>query len=204
MASWSTKTGHALAKALGIKLQDAGASEELMRGESVLTTGSFVEESPTAAEWFRDLVPGRADCTHYVRSLFPFINWIGYYNAKWLVGDLVAGITVGAVVVPQGMAYALLANLEPEYGLYSSFMGVIIYWFFATSKDITIGVCYYVTLPSSSHKCLDCLEPFETGEPQVLTTILSPLPFSPQLSATLSSMFETNTPNTSRIKWRQR
>lgn len=139
MASWSTKTGHALAKALGIKLQGAGASEELMRGESVLTTGSFVEESPTAAEWFRDLVPGRTDCTHYVRSLFPFINWIGYYNAKWLVGDLVAGITVGAVVVPQGMAYALLANLEPEYGLYSSFMGVIIYWFFATSKDITIG-----------------------------------------------------------------
>ena len=39
------------------------------------------------------------------------------------------------------MAYALLANLKPEYGLYSSFMGVVIYWFFATSKDITIGVC---------------------------------------------------------------
>ena len=38
------------------------------------------------------------------------------------------------------MAYALLANLEVEYGLYTSFMGVLIYWFFATSKDITIGV----------------------------------------------------------------
>jgi sodium-independent sulfate anion transporter 11 len=50
------------------------------------------------------------------------------------------GITVGAVVVPQGMAYALLAKLEPQFGLYSSFMGVLIYWFFATSKDITIGV----------------------------------------------------------------
>jgi MFS superfamily sulfate permease-like transporter len=50
------------------------------------------------------------------------------------------GITVGAVVVPQGMAYALLAQLPPQFGLYSSFMGVMIYWFFATSKDITIGV----------------------------------------------------------------
>jgi MFS superfamily sulfate permease-like transporter len=50
------------------------------------------------------------------------------------------GITIGAVVVPQGMAYAKLANLEVQFGLYSSFMGVIIYWFFATSKDITIGV----------------------------------------------------------------
>lgn len=38
------------------------------------------------------------------------------------------------------MAYAKLAELEPQYGLYSSFMGVLIYWFFATSKDITIGV----------------------------------------------------------------
>jgi sodium-independent sulfate anion transporter 11 len=50
------------------------------------------------------------------------------------------GVTIGAVVVPQGMAYAKLANLEVQFGLYSSFMGVLIYWFFATSKDITIGV----------------------------------------------------------------
>jgi sodium-independent sulfate anion transporter 11 len=49
------------------------------------------------------------------------------------------GITVGAVVVPQSMAYSKLAQLPPEFGLYSSFMGVLIYWFFATSKDITIG-----------------------------------------------------------------
>ena len=54
--------------------------------------------------------------------------------------DLRAGITVGAVVVPQSMAYAKLALLDVQFGLYSSFMGVLIYWFFATSKDITIGV----------------------------------------------------------------
>ena len=53
---------------------------------------------------------------------------------------MLTGITVGAVVVPQGMAYALLANLPTQFGLYTSFMGVLIYWFFATSKDITIGV----------------------------------------------------------------
>lgn len=46
------------------------------------------------------------------------------------------------MVVPQGMAYAKLANLPVEFGLYSSFMGVLIYWFFATSKDITIGVSH--------------------------------------------------------------
>jgi sodium-independent sulfate anion transporter 11 len=40
------------------------------------------------------------------------------------------------------MAYAKLALLEPQFGLYASFMGVMLYWFFATSKDITIGVSH--------------------------------------------------------------
>lgn len=50
------------------------------------------------------------------------------------------------------MAYAKLAELEPQYGLYSSFMGVLIYWFFATSKDITIGVsCALRDSPPDPH-----------------------------------------------------
>jgi sodium-independent sulfate anion transporter 11 len=44
------------------------------------------------------------------------------------------------------MGYALLANLPPEYGLYTSFVGFLFYWFFATSKDITIGVSLTVLL----------------------------------------------------------
>ncbi|KAG7132299.1 Sulfate permease 2 like protein [Verticillium longisporum] len=139
MTSTRTKIGHGLAKVLGIKLQENEPQEEMLRGESVISTQSFVEEQPTSAEWLAELVPDAEFCRKYVKSLFPFVNWIGYYNVGWLIGDLVAGITVGAVVVPQGMAYALLANLDPEFGLYSSFMGVLIYWFFATSKDITIG-----------------------------------------------------------------
>jgi sodium-independent sulfate anion transporter 11 len=74
-----------------------------------------------------------------MRSLFPFWNWIFHYNLTWLFGDVIAGVTVGFVVIPQGMAYALLAKLPPEYGLYTSFVGFILYWAFATSKDITIG-----------------------------------------------------------------
>jgi solute carrier family 26 (sodium-independent sulfate anion transporter), member 11 len=54
--------------------------------------------------------------------------------------DRRAGLTVSLVVVPQAMAYALLANLSPEYGLYTSFVGATIYWIFGTSKDIVIGV----------------------------------------------------------------
>lgn len=50
-----------------------------------------------------------------------------YTDLGWLTGDLIAGITVGMVVVPQGMSYAQIATLPAQYGLYSSFVGVFIY-----------------------------------------------------------------------------
>ncbi|ROT40085.1 sulfate permease [Sodiomyces alkalinus F11] len=133
-----SRAGNALAKVLGIKLPEPGETEELLREESVLSTGSFAEEPPTSAEWLRELVPDRTACVNYVTSLFPFVNWVGYYNLKWFTGDLVAGITVGAVVVPQGMAYAILANLASEFGLYSSFMGVIIYCSDAPLRPVAV------------------------------------------------------------------
>lgn len=76
---------------------------------------------------------------NYLILLFPIARWILHYNREWLVGDLIAGITVGAVLVPQSMSYAQIALLLPEYGLYLSFVGVFIYCFFATSKDVLIG-----------------------------------------------------------------
>lgn len=144
MASTATKVGHGLAKVLGIKLDHSGEvhNDKITRGESVFSVSSadnFVEEEPTVWEWVKDTTPTGKDVATYGRNLFPFTKWIGRYNLQWLYGDLVAGITIGAVVVPQGMAYAVLAELPVYYGLYTSFMGVLIYWFFATSKDITIG-----------------------------------------------------------------
>ncbi|KAJ5572277.1 sulfate anion transporter [Penicillium sp. DV-2018c] len=144
----SSKLGHYVAKGLGIKLpyrDPLGATAEpVTRGESTISMGtvdtySYNEPEPTSIEWLCEIVPTGSQVGRYLLNLFPFLTWIGNYNLQWLFGDLIAGITVGAVVVPQGMAYAQLANLEVQYGLYSSFMGVLIYWFFATSKDITIG-----------------------------------------------------------------
>jgi sodium-independent sulfate anion transporter 11 len=164
MASKSTQVGHFLAKALGIKLQNKEPYDEVTRGESILsiqTAETFVEEPPRTIDYFLEFTPTWRQFGAYLLSLFPFLSWIGHYNLKWVLGDLVAGktacpgretrlaltrtlpgITIGAVVVPQGMAYAQLAQLEVQFGLYSSFMGVLIYWFFATSKDITIGVSW--------------------------------------------------------------
>ncbi|KAG9238342.1 putative sulfate permease 2 [Amylocarpus encephaloides] len=139
----ANKVGRGLAKALGIDLNYRNElNEEIRRGESVYssqTAGAYVEEEPRSSEWVQGIIPSGSELATYFSSLFPFLHWIGAYNLQWLAGDLVAGVTVGCVVVPQGMAYAALAGLEVQYGLYSSFMGVLVYWFFATSKDITIG-----------------------------------------------------------------
>lgn len=78
---------------------------------------------------------------NYFISLFPILQWGPYYpfNPSWFISDFITGVTVATVLVPQAMSYATLATLPPEYGLYSSFMGMICYTFFGTSKDISVG-----------------------------------------------------------------
>ncbi|KAJ3382408.1 hypothetical protein HDU84_004335 [Entophlyctis sp. JEL0112] len=80
-------------------------------------------------------IPGR-----YVKSLFPIASWLPSYQLEWLWGDFVAGLTVGLVAVPQSISYASkLAGLPAQFGLYTSFIGALLYALFATSKDVTIG-----------------------------------------------------------------
>lgn len=88
--------GHGLAKVLGIKLDaPESARDDVTRGESVFsiqTTDSFVEEQPTSVEWLSELVPTGDEVLAYIKSLFPFLSWIPFYNLQWLLGDLVAGM----------------------------------------------------------------------------------------------------------------
>lgn len=113
---------------------------ELVDRAREAVTHPFLEEEPTVREWLRSFAPTRHGAAKYLRSLFPSSRWLPRYNRRWLLGDAIAGITIGFVVVPQAMAYSLLAGLTPEYGLYTSFVGAALYWPFGTSKDIVIGV----------------------------------------------------------------
>ncbi|PRT56520.1 Sulfate permease 2 [Wickerhamiella sorbophila] len=100
----------------------------------------YTEETVTVVDAARDAFKDPwIKVKEYVLSLFPIVQWIYRYNYTWLVADLTAGLTVGVVVVPQSMSYAQIAGLPVQYGLYSSFVGVILYCIFATSKDVTIG-----------------------------------------------------------------
>ena len=104
------------------------------------TVEAYDQKTPSVKDYFKKGAKNPVDkAKDYVISLFPILQWIYRYNLTWLYGDLIAGLTVGIVVVPQGMSYAKIASLSPEYGLYASFVGVFIYCFFATSKDVSIG-----------------------------------------------------------------
>nr|CAD7264303.1 unnamed protein product [Timema shepardi] len=69
----------------------------------------------------------------------PVVQWLPRYAKQDLVHDALAGITVGLTTVPQALAYAGVAGLRTQYGLYSSLVGPFIYIFLGGSKDITIG-----------------------------------------------------------------
>ncbi|KAF4911115.1 Sulfate permease 2 [Colletotrichum viniferum] len=135
--------GRVLAKGLGIDVDARYRNEPREAVQSAAASFNDVEQyeerEPTAAEFIEAHRPTIPGTLAYIKSLFPFWQWIFHYNATWLLGDIIAGVTVGFVVIPQGMAYAILAQLSPEYGLYTSFVGFLLYWAFATSKDITIG-----------------------------------------------------------------
>jgi sodium-independent sulfate anion transporter 11 len=56
-----------------------------------LSTGTFVEDEPTAGEWIRKTLPSEGTFVKYIKSLFPFAEWILHYNVTWLMGDIIAG-----------------------------------------------------------------------------------------------------------------
>lgn len=103
MASTANKVGQGLAKVLGIDLhyRNETGSDRVTRGESVFTVDSadiYVEEEPTAREWLQEVVPSAREFGEYVYSLFPFVQWITRYNMQWLMGDLVAGMSIRGIL----------------------------------------------------------------------------------------------------------
>lgn len=80
------------------------------------------------------------------KQFIPILDWLPKYKGDWLKGDLSAGLTVGVMLIPQGMAYAMIAGLPPIYGLYASTVPLILYAIFGTSRQLAVGPVAMVSL----------------------------------------------------------
>ena len=74
-----------------------------------------------------------------IKKIIPILEWLPNYNSSLFKGDLVAGLTVGIILIPQGIAYALIAGMPPIYGLYCALMPQVMYTVFGSSRQVAIG-----------------------------------------------------------------
>jgi len=74
-----------------------------------------------------------------IKKIIPILEWLPQYNTSLFKGDVLAGITVGIILIPQGIAYALIAGLPPIYGLYCALVPQVMYVIFGSSRQVAIG-----------------------------------------------------------------
>jgi hypothetical protein len=77
-----------------------------------LSNDTYLDKEPTVGGYFKSIAPSKLDVLHYVADTFPCSKWMFSYNLQWFLGDLVAGITVGAVVIPQVSRLLLCGNSQ--------------------------------------------------------------------------------------------
>ncbi len=76
----------------------------------------------------------------------PILQWFPNYDKRYLSTDILAGLTVGVMVIPQGMAYGMLAGLPPLYGLYATLIPMVVYAVLGTSRQLVVGPTAMVCL----------------------------------------------------------
>ena len=72
-------------------------------------------------------------------SALPVLSWILEYRKEWLRPDVIAGLTTAAVVIPKAMAYATIAGLPVQVGLYTAFLPMVIYAAMGTSRPLSVS-----------------------------------------------------------------
>ncbi|KAJ6772843.1 SULFATE TRANSPORTER 4.1-RELATED [Salix koriyanagi] len=89
----------------------------------------------------------RTTPSQWIDTFLPCCRWIRTYKwREYLQPDLMAGLTVGVMLIPQSMSYAKLAGLHPIYGLYTGFIPIFVYAIFGSSRQLAIGPVALVSL----------------------------------------------------------
>jgi sulfate permease, SulP family len=105
-----------------------------------------------------------------LRRYIPLINWATTYQRAWLRDDLVSGVVVGAIMIPVAMAYAQMAGVPPQAGLYAAIVGMTAYAIFATSRHLKI-----TTSSTMSIMSIAVVAPLAAGDPAAFLALSSAL-----------------------------
>ena len=70
----------------------------------------------------------------YLIEKVPIVGWLPRYRPRWLISDVIAGLTLAVMLIPQSLAYAAIATIPVEYGLMASWLPATVYAFMGTSK----------------------------------------------------------------------
>nr|KAF6476206.1 solute carrier family 26 member 6 [Rousettus aegyptiacus] len=139
----------ATTEAMELRRRDYRVERPVLDQEKLEELGHWglASGAPQWRTWFQ--------CSHArARALLlqhlPVLAWLPQYPVRdWLLGDLLSGLSVAIMQLPQGLAYALLAGLPPVFGLYSSFYPVFIYFLFGTSRHISVVLEVCQKLPQA-------------------------------------------------------
>ncbi|XP_043741819.1 solute carrier family 26 member 6 isoform X1 [Cervus elaphus] len=126
-------------EAMELRRRDYHVERPLLNQEQLEELGSR-SPAPVTLQWRTWFRCSRARAQALLLQYLPILAWLPQYSVRdWLLGDMLSGLSVAIMQLPQGLAYALLAGLPPVFGLYSSFYPVFVYFLFGTSRHISVG-----------------------------------------------------------------
>ena len=104
---------------------------------------------------------------------FPILGWLPKYERSWLRSDLIAGLTVVALLIPEGMAYAQIAGMPPQTAFYAAPIGLLAFAIFGTSRQLVVAVSAIIA--TMSFATVSLIAPPNTTEFYLLTAALAVL-----------------------------
>ncbi|PON72556.1 Low affinity sulfate transporter [Trema orientale] len=174
----SSVTATASIEAFNIDIAEEEAGDHDIEKNGVVERSQWVLRAPEPPGLFREVVDSVRDTVGSMKNkyysslksqsfakrvvsvqqeIFPILAWGRNYRATKFKNDLLAGLTIASLCIPQSIGYATLAKLDPQYGLYTSVVPPLIYAVMGTSRDIAIGPVAVVSLllPSMIQKLVD-------------------------------------------------